>query len=74
MQCIDEHSSGNVGYVVLLIAAQILIGTGGTPILTLGITYVDNHVAKEKSPAYLGKAALQIVIHSNTFIFYSMIL
>lgn len=51
--CIDEHS-GNGGYVFLLIAAQILIGTGGTPILTLGITYVDNHVAKEKSPAYLG--------------------
>ena len=51
--CIDEHS-GNWGYVFLLIAAQILIGTGGTPILTLGITYVDNHVAKEKSPAYLG--------------------
>lgn len=52
IHCIDEHS-GNGGYVFLLIAAQILIGTGGTPILTLGITYVDNHVAKEESPAYL---------------------
>lgn len=52
MRCIDENS-GNWVYVVLLISAQILIGTGGTPILTLGITYVDNHVAKEKSPAYL---------------------
>lgn len=51
-KCIDENS-GNWIYVLLLIVAQILIGTGGTPILTLGITYVDNHVAKEKSPAYL---------------------
>ncbi|XP_076456638.1 solute carrier organic anion transporter family member 5A1-like [Babylonia areolata] len=53
LQCIDDEHSGNWGYVFLLIAAQVLIGTGGTPILTLGITYVDNHVAKESSPAYL---------------------
>lgn len=52
--CIEQNS-GNWGYVLLLVAAQILIGTGGTPIMTLGVTYVDNHVAKEKSPAYLGK-------------------
>ncbi|KAK7091377.1 solute carrier organic anion transporter family member 5A1-like [Littorina saxatilis] len=50
---IDSDQSGNWGYVLLLISAQVLIGTGGTPVLTLGITYVDNHVAKEKSPAYL---------------------
>ncbi|KAK0066064.1 solute carrier organic anion transporter family member 5A1, partial [Biomphalaria pfeifferi] len=48
-----EENSGNWGYVLLLVAAQIMIGTGGTPIMTLGVTYVDNHVAKEKSPAYL---------------------
>ncbi|XP_059175220.1 solute carrier organic anion transporter family member 5A1-like [Physella acuta] len=50
--CIRENS-GNWGYVLVLVAAQIMIGTGGTPIMTLGVTYVDNHVAKEKSPAYL---------------------
>ncbi|CAG5122707.1 unnamed protein product, partial [Candidula unifasciata] len=52
VMCIQQNS-GNWGYVLLLVAAQILIGTGGTPIMTLGITYVDNHVAKEASPAYL---------------------
>lgn len=53
-KCIGE-TSGNWVYVLILMSAQILIGTGGTPILTLGTTYVDNHVSKDKAPAYLGK-------------------
>lgn len=52
--CVDEHS-GNFVYVLILVVAQVLIGTGGTPIMTLGTTYVDDHVPKEKAPAYLGK-------------------
>lgn len=52
--CID-NDSGNLVYVMILISAQIMIGTGSTPILTLGTTYVDNHVHKDKAPAYLGK-------------------
>ncbi|XP_064597257.1 solute carrier organic anion transporter family member 5A1-like [Liolophura sinensis] len=50
--CVDEHS-GNFVYVLILVVAQVLIGTGGTPIMTLGTTYVDDHVPKEKAPAYL---------------------
>lgn len=50
--CID-NDSGNWMYVLILISAQIMIGTGSTPILTLGTTYVDNHVHKDKAPAYL---------------------
>ena len=52
--CIDKNA-GNWIYVLILITAQILIGTGGTPIFTLGTTYIDNHVPKDKAPAYLGK-------------------
>lgn len=52
--CID-NDSGNWMYVLILISAQIMIGTGSTPILTLGTTYVDNHVHKDKAPAYLGE-------------------
>jgi len=52
--CIDKNS-GNLTYVLILITAQILIGTGGTPIFTLGTTYIDNHVPKDKSPIYLGE-------------------
>ncbi|XP_053381790.1 solute carrier organic anion transporter family member 5A1-like [Mercenaria mercenaria] len=50
--CIDKNA-GNLTYVLILITAQILIGTGGTPIFTLGTTYIDNHVPKDKAPAYL---------------------
>ncbi|GFO38515.1 solute carrier organic anion transporter family member [Plakobranchus ocellatus] len=51
--CFDKNSAGNWGYVLVLVAAQVLIGAGSTPIMTLGITYVDNHVRKDKSPSYL---------------------
>ncbi|KAH3712847.1 hypothetical protein DPMN_072605 [Dreissena polymorpha] len=50
--CLDKNA-GNLSYVLILITAQILIGTGGTPIFTLGTTYIDNHVPKDKSPVYL---------------------
>ena len=52
--CIDKNA-GNLMYVLILITAQVLIGTGGTPIFTLGTTYIDNHVPKDKAPAYLGE-------------------
>ena len=53
-KCLDKNA-GNWVYVLILITAQILIGTGGTPIFTLGTTYIDNHVPKDKAPAYLGE-------------------
>ena len=52
LSCVDDKS-GNAVLVVVLIIAQILVGTGGSPLFTLGTTYIDNHVSKEKSPAYL---------------------
>ncbi|ESO83194.1 hypothetical protein LOTGIDRAFT_92173, partial [Lottia gigantea] len=50
--CINENS-GNWIYVLILVAAQVLLGVGGTPILTLGTTYIDNHVRKDQAPQYL---------------------
>ena len=57
-KCLDKNA-GNWVYVLILITAQILIGTGGTPIFTLGTTYIDNHVPKDKAPAYLGEYAFK---------------
>lgn len=63
--CIDKNA-GNLLYVAILIVAQILIGTGGTPIFTLGTTYIDNHVPKDKSPIYLGKKYIDIAFDCLT--------
>lgn len=52
-QCISK-GSGNMGYVFILVLAQVLMGSGFTPLYTLGTTYIDDHVTKEKAPAYIG--------------------
>ncbi|CAN7988920.1 unnamed protein product [Ixodes hexagonus] len=51
--CIDGSSS-NALYIFIFMTAQILIGCGGTPIFTLGTTYIDDHVRKESSSMYIG--------------------
>lgn len=50
--CIAQES-GQISYVTMLIVAQVLIGIGGSPLYTLGTTYIDNHVAKIKAPSYI---------------------
>lgn len=42
--------------LILFTLAQILLGIGGSPLFTLGITYVDDHVAKASSSIYIGNA------------------
>lgn len=51
--CMDGRSS-NALYIFIFMIAQILIGCGGTPIFTLGTTYIDDHVKKESSSMYIG--------------------
>lgn len=40
---------------MVFIVAQLLLGCGGSPLLTLGTTYVDDHVRPESSSMYIGK-------------------
>jgi hypothetical protein len=51
----QSMASGGISYVFILMLAQLLIGSGGSPIFTLGTTYIDNHVTKCKAPSYIGK-------------------
>ena len=51
----QQIQAGSEMYVVIFVLAQSLIGIGSTPILTVGLSYIDNHVARKKSPQYLGK-------------------
>lgn len=55
--CIKSKAS-TFGPVILFIIAQILLGGGGSPLFTLGTTYVDDHVRKESSSMYIGKLEL----------------
>ncbi|CAL8101280.1 unnamed protein product [Orchesella dallaii] len=40
--------------LILFMLAQLLLGCGGSPLFTLGITYVDDHVPAESSSIYIG--------------------
>ena len=43
----------NFGFFLLLIMANVLIGSSSAPLYTLGTTYIDNYVSKESSSVYL---------------------
>ncbi|OQV14380.1 Solute carrier organic anion transporter family member 5A1 [Hypsibius exemplaris] len=50
----DDTNYSHKIYIFIFIAAEILMGGGGSPIFTLGSTYIDDHVRKENSAMYLG--------------------
>lgn len=41
--------------LILFMIAMVLLGCGGSPLFTLGITYVDDHVPESSSSVYIGK-------------------
>lgn len=51
----QDISSSNGLFIAIFIIAQTVIGVGSTPILTIGISYIDNHVSEKASSQYLGK-------------------
>ncbi|CAH1153544.1 unnamed protein product [Phaedon cochleariae] len=51
--CIQGGPS-TTGPVLLFVLAQLLLGCGGSPLFTLGTTYIDDHVRPESSSIYIG--------------------
>ena len=51
-ECFEK--STNVLLFILLIIANVLIGSSSAPLYTLGTTYIDNHVNANNSSIYLG--------------------
>lgn len=49
-----QGSPSTTGPVLLFVLAQLLLGCGGSPLFTLGTTYVDDHVRSESSSIYIG--------------------
>lgn len=50
-------SPSTTGPVLLFVLAQLLLGCGGSPLFTLGTTYIDDHVRPESSSIYIGMRA-----------------
>lgn len=51
-ECLLKPS--NFSHFVILIIANILIGSSSAPLYTLGTSYIDQHVEKDNSSVYLG--------------------
>lgn len=49
-----KGSRSNVMPVMFFMVAQLLLGAGGSPLFTLGTTYIDDHVKRESSSMYIG--------------------
>ncbi|ROT61125.1 putative solute carrier organic anion transporter family member 3A1 isoform X2 [Penaeus vannamei] len=49
-----KGSRSNVMPVLFFMLAQLLLGAGGSPLFTLGTTYIDDHVKRESSSMYIG--------------------
>ncbi|ALC38471.1 Oatp30B [Drosophila busckii] len=49
-----EGKASTTGPVLLFVLAQLLLGGGGSPLFTLGTTYVDDHVRTDSSSMYIG--------------------
>ncbi|KAF5283451.1 hypothetical protein FQA39_LY04827 [Lamprigera yunnana] len=49
-----QGSPSTTGPVLLFVLAQLLLGCGGSPLFTLGTTYIDDHVRPDSSSIYIG--------------------
>ncbi|EDO28648.1 predicted protein [Nematostella vectensis] len=49
-----EYTSGNKGYVPLFVLGMLVMGSGATPMIALGIPYMDENVKAKASPMYVG--------------------
>ncbi|GAB5567051.1 solute carrier organic anion transporter family member 4C1 isoform X2 [Prionailurus iriomotensis] len=49
-----SSSSSLSNYVYVFILGQLLLGTGGTPLYTLGTAFIDDSVPTHKSSLYIG--------------------
>ncbi len=52
--CIAEANESSAMPIFVFMVAQLLLGCGGSPLFTLGTTYIDNHVKRDDSSMYIG--------------------
>jgi len=52
--CKDETTGGNTLYYALFVLGMVVAGGGCTPMIALGIPYMDENVSAKVSPMYMG--------------------
>eukprot|EP00093_Oithona_nana_P005745 05745.XXX_182220_189329_1 [CDS] Oithona nana genome sequencing. len=52
--CIEQADDESALPIFVFMIAQLLLGCGGSPLFTLGTTYIDNHVKRDSSSMYIG--------------------
>ena len=52
--CIKEGSKSSALPIFIFMMAQLLIGSGGSPLFTLGTAYIDDHVPRDAASVYIG--------------------
>ncbi|NXF40414.1 SO4C1 protein, partial [Nyctibius bracteatus] len=52
--CSASTKSSLPNYLYVFILGQLLLGIGGTPLYTLGTSFIDDSVSKHKSSLYIG--------------------
>lgn len=52
--CIQETSQSAAFPIFVFMIAQLFLGCGGSPLLTLGTTYIDDHVQRDAASVYIG--------------------
>ena len=58
----EENGQSLSNYLIIFIVARLLIGMGATPIVTVGVNFMDDCSPKEKFAKYCGKCMLTIIV------------
>jgi len=53
-ECNEETTGSNTLYYALFILGMVVTGAGCTPMVALGIPYMDENVSAQVSPMYVG--------------------
>ena len=52
--CIKDAAKASTLPIFIFMIAQLLLGVGGSPLFTLGTTYIDDHVKRDAASMYIG--------------------
>ncbi|XP_019622980.1 PREDICTED: LOW QUALITY PROTEIN: solute carrier organic anion transporter family member 2A1-like [Branchiostoma belcheri] len=58
----QESAAGGGSYYGLLMLGELLIGAGSTPMMTIGVAYLDDHAPKNSASLYISVSWFMLVL------------